>query len=134
MRDSHPQWASPLHRVKKPLQGGAARLPPRHFTSGLVSEWYGVNTDPTGRVVSVELSDNGLVGPIATAVGNLAAPLEVLDLSGNGLTGRLVVDGVLREGSIPPEIGELEALESLHLGDNALTGPIPATMPSLAAL
>ena len=104
------------------------------LTNAPLSEWYGVNADSAGRVVSVELSDNGLSGPIPTAIGNLAATLEVLDLSGNALTGRLVVDGVLRDGSIPPEIGELTAMESLHLGDNALTGPIPATMPSLTAL
>ncbi len=103
-------------------------------TNAPLGEWYGISADAAGRVVSVELSDNGLAGPIPTAIGNLAATLEVLDLSGNALTGRLVVNGVRREGSIPPEIGELIALESLHLGDNALTGPIPTAMANLAAL
>ncbi len=46
-----------------------------------------------------------------------------LDLSRNALT-----------GEIPPELGNLTALESLELDRNALTGPIPPELGNLTAL
>ncbi|CAN6355841.1 unnamed protein product [Urochloa humidicola] len=46
-----------------------------------------------------------------------------LELSGNGLA-----------GVIPPELGELRALNILNLSWNALSGPIPAALAGLSAL
>ena len=46
-----------------------------------------------------------------------------LDLSRNGLA-----------GAIPPELGDLRALNLLNLSWNALSGPIPATLATLSAL
>mmetsp|Transcript_73538 Transcript_73538/g.232222 ORF Transcript_73538/g.232222 Transcript_73538/m.232222 type:complete len:369 (-) Transcript_73538:51-1157(-) len=42
--------------------------------------WYGVTCDEHGRVISLELVDNGLVGPLPASLGRLASLLR-LDLS-----------------------------------------------------
>ena len=54
-------------------------------TDAPVDEWYGVTTDEEGRITGLDLSDNGLTGPIPPELGRLES-LEVLDLSGNGIT------------------------------------------------
>ncbi len=76
-----------------------------------LSSWYGVSTDLNGRVVRLELSGNGLNGPIP----DLAAlhRLEWLDLAGNDLTGPI------------PDLGALSNLAVLYLGHNQLAGPVP---------
>ena len=56
------------------------------------AEWHGVGVDSLGRVTS-------------------------LDLSGNGLTGRL-----------PQNLGQLAHLAELRIGDNALTGRLPESL------
>ena len=54
-----------------------------------VEQWYGVAADSLGRVVGINLSDNGLNGLISTALGSLNDLVE-LNVSGNGaLTGSL---------------------------------------------
>ena len=75
------------------------------------SSWYGVFTDRYGRVVRLELSDNGLSGPIP----DLAAlqRLEWLELAVNELTGPL------------PDLAALSNLVVLYLGHNQLAGPVP---------
>ena len=62
------------------------------------SEWYGVRTDSLGRVTG-------------------------LDLSGNGLEGRL-----------PPSLGLLASLTELKVGGNALAGRVPLSMAVLPLL
>ena len=57
--------------------------------------WHGVETDSLGRVAT-------------------------LDLSGNGLAGRL-----------PSSLGDLAALTALRIGDNALSGRLPRTLLDL---
>ena len=42
------------------------------LTDAPLGEWYGVNTDATGRVVQLHLEDNALTGPIPPELGNLA--------------------------------------------------------------
>ena len=61
-----------------------------------LAEWHGVGTDSLGRV-------------------------ETLDMSGNGLTGR-----------VPSGLGELGQLTSLRIGDNALSGPLPVSLARLS--
>ena len=97
-----------------------------------LGDWYGVETDASGRVVELDLGGrydgirdlpgNGLLGSIPPELGNLAN-LEVLDLSRNDLT-----------GVIPPELGRLANLRALVLSVNRLEGTIPAELGNLVKL
>ena len=52
--------------------GGASWTNRRNWkTSAPLGEWYGVTTDPAGRVTGLHLDDNGLTGPIPRELGNL---------------------------------------------------------------
>ena len=103
------------------------------LTDAPLGEWYGVDTDASGRVVRLDLagmwdSENsqwirhGLSGAIPAELGGLAN-LERLSLGNNELT-----------GPIPAELGGLAHLEGLSLENNELTGPIPAELGGLANL
>ena len=103
------------------------------LTDAPLAQWYGVDTDNAGRVVSLDLGgrwDNetrtfiphGLTGPIPPEFGGLAN-LTSLNLSINILT-----------GPIPPELGNLAKLRNLWLSENNLTGPIYPELASLANL
>ena len=54
-------------------------------TDAPIGEWYGVTTDEGGRIVKLELRNNGLEGAIPPAIARLRY-LEVLDLSQNART------------------------------------------------
>ncbi len=56
-------------------------------------------------------------------LGGPKGRVKALDLSGQGLTGR-----------IPPELGRLHGLASLHLARNRLIGPVPPELGQLANL
>ena len=103
------------------------------LTDAPLGEWYGVDTDATGRVTRLDLAgrwdnDNrvyvrhGLSGPISSELGNLAN-LEYLNLGFNQL-----------DGPIPPELGNLSRLASLDLHVNQLTGRIPPELGRLVNL
>ena len=103
------------------------------LTDAPLGDWYGVDTDMSGRVVRLvltgqrdpdteELVPHGLTGPIPVELGSLSE-LRVLDLGRNALT-----------GSIPPALGNLAKLESLSLGENQLDGPIPPELGQLSSL
>ncbi|MXZ19658.1 MAG: hypothetical protein F4Y84_03435 [Caldilineaceae bacterium SB0665_bin_25] len=81
-----------------------------------LAQWFGVKTDDDGRVTTIELPENRLVGTLPPRLGALNH-LEILDLSGNELV-----------GSIPPELGNLTNLSTLYLGGNRLTGCVPASL------
>lgn len=87
-----------------------------------LADWYGVETDESGRVTHLRLSQNGLSGSIPPEFGGLSR-LELLWLSSNDLS-----------GSIPAELGNLANLKQLTLGANNLTGPIPSELGDLARL
>ncbi|MYC92802.1 MAG: hypothetical protein F4X15_15175, partial [Gemmatimonadetes bacterium] len=70
------------------------------LTDAPLGEWYGVETDVTGRVVGLDLSGGW--------------DDETLAEIPHGLTGQ-----------IPPELGNLDNLQELNLSWNNLTGPIP---------
>ena len=53
-----------------------------------LDEWYGVTADFLGRVVTLDLTDNGLVGPLPPDLGNLRE-MTRLRIGGNALSGRL---------------------------------------------
>ena len=111
-----------------------------------VSQWHGITLNSTGRVMSIDLSDNGLSGLIPTPLGTLEE-LEELDLSYNDLTFSIPTSlanlTVLRElilwgnrltGAIPPELGQMPALEKLSLFLNQLTGQIPPELGNIPTL
>ena len=69
-----------------------------------LASWHGVSTDSTGRVRSIELTENNLTGSLLPELGQLTN-LQELDLLHNQLT-----------GLIPPELGQLTNLQHLSLG------------------
>ena len=126
------------------------------LTGAPLGEWFGVETNREGRVVTLAMSywdpqteqwvGNGVSGPIPPELGRLAN-LERLYLHENDLTGpippdlgnlanleRLSLHGNDLTDPIPAELGGLANLKSLGLGANDLTGPIPQELGSLASL
>ena len=115
-------------------------------TDAPLGRWHGVSTDDRGRVVALDLGNNGLVGPIPPELADLVH-LERLSLQTNGLSGPLprelaglanLTDLHLRwnnlTGPVPAWLGSLPSLWRLDLGDNLLTGPIPRELGNLVNL
>ena len=92
------------------------------LTDAPLEDWYGVATDADGRVIRLELYDNGLTGDLPPELGSLSR-LEHLELRGSGLS-----------GPIPPEIGNLPKLTHLSLYGEDLRGPIPRELGNLVNL
>ena len=103
------------------------------LTDAPLVEWYGVETDASGRVIGLDLGDlwdeerseyvyQGLQGRIPAELVDLTK-LERLSLGRNRLS-----------GPIPPELGGLKNLTELSLHLNQLTGPIPSELGNLANL
>ena len=127
------------------------------LTNAPVGDWYGVDTDASGRVVSIDLGGtwdsnarqwvhHGLSGSIPPELGNLYQ-LRLLYLDHNELEGQIPSElgklTRLRElnletndlsGPIPSELGNLSSLWKLQLGENDLSGPIPAELGNLSNL
>ena len=99
------------------------------LTDAPLGDWYGVETDRSGRVERLHLPENGLAGPIPPELGNLTN-LKWLAIFWDGLSGGT---GGLT-GPIPPELGNLDNLEVLGLLYNSLTGPIPPELGNLTKL
>ena len=103
--------------------GGADWTDNTHWlTNEALSEWHGVTTDATGRVASINLSNNNLRGTIPAELGSLTN-LVYLNLRQNMLS-----------GEIPAELGSLTNLQVLNLYDNELSGTIPAELGQLTNL
>ncbi len=92
------------------------------LTDAPLGEWFGVETDTSGRVVQLVLAENGVTGVIPPELGQLGK-IQVLDLWENSLYGH-----------IPPELGSLGELQSLRLAGNLLAGTIPPTLGELTKL
>ena len=92
------------------------------LTDAPLGDWYGVATDASGRVGTLDLLKNDLTGPIPPELGDLNN-LTRLDLQWNRLT-----------GPIPAEFGGLTNLESLYIFRNALSGPLPRSLVELENL
>ena len=78
---------------------------------GPLEEWYGISVDSRGRVTALDLSGNGLEGRIAGSLGRLSQMRE-LRVGGNALSGRL-----------PLSLSRLPSLQEFHYGDTDLCVP-----------
>ena len=116
------------------------------LTDRPLRDWYGVETDTGGRVLTLSLEENELDGTIPPEIGGLTS-LTFLRLSANRLRGGIPPEiGNLTNltylslrlnqlaGRIPPELGQLTNLTRLRLYRNQLTGPIPAALGDLSNL
>eukprot|EP00505_MAST-04D_sp_SCG-Rhode-Island_P001962 Stramenopile-MAST_4_protein_1962 len=75
--------------------------------------WYGVFCDEKGHIISIDLSQNHLLGYLPSSMGRLKF-LQKLILNHNLLT-----------GIIPKSFFQLENLEEVNLSHNRLTGSLP---------
>ncbi|MCZ0940639.1 MAG: hypothetical protein OXJ55_18485 [Caldilineaceae bacterium] len=111
-----------------------------------LDEWHGVHTDEFGRVTSLMLGTNRLIGTLPSELGDLAN-LTNLDLTHNQLSGALPFElgdlanltdlwlaGNQLSGALPPELGNLTNLRWLYLSDNQLSGSLPSELGNLANL
>lgn len=93
-----------------------------------VSTWFGVTMDNDGYVVAVELLNSAagciLTGVLPTDIGTDGfTKLRSLKLSINQL-----------HGTIPPNIGLLQNLETLWLDDNQFSGAVPEELGDASKL
>ena len=113
------------------------------LTDAPLSEWYGVFVDNNGRVIQLELVQNGLTGTIPPELGDLSN-LEEMFFQENNLPGtippelgnlsnlkKLVLYRNNLTGAVPPEFRNLSNLETLVLAENNLTGEIPEDLAAL---
>ena len=96
-------------------------------TDAPLGEWFGVWTDSTGRVIRLELDDNGLAGPIPTELGNLSN-LRSLSLGSNDLSGPIPAgigkpDQPLDDGPLVERLDRSDPGVAGKLG--APPGPLP---------
>ena len=102
------------------------------LTDAPLGEWFGVETNREGRVVTLAMSywdpqteqwiSNGVSGAIPPELGALTS-LEYVQFFDNRLS-----------GPIPPELGKLTNLRDLDFSTNDLSGPIPPELGSLTNL
>ncbi len=91
-------------------------------SSNPIDTWFGV-TLSGGRVASIVLTSNNLVGHIPAAIGNLNS-LTYLFLSSNQLS-----------GTIPPQLWSLNSLDHLSLGFNKFSPwSIPISIFNMTSL
>ncbi|KAL5703317.1 hypothetical protein ACHQM5_028420 [Ranunculus cassubicifolius] len=86
-------------------------------TSSHFCEWDGVTCGRRHRrVIKLDLSSHGLIGPISPYIGNLSF-VRNITLTNN-----------MFHGHIPREIGHLSRLQDLNMENNALSGPLPVNL------
>ncbi len=87
-----------------------------------IDQWYGVTVNNDGEVVTLDLSNNGLTGRLPNELGFLIE-LTSLKLGFNSL-----------RGNLPLSIGVMPNLEEIFLFENLLDLPIPDTIANLGSL
>ena len=80
-----------------------------------LDEWYGVTADALGRVVTLDLSRNGLAGRLPGSLGELAHMTELRIAGNTGLSGRLPLSLAV----VP--------LQEFHYADTGLCVPADAS-------
>ena len=127
--------------------GGDAWTNSRNWlTDAPLSEWFGGQVAPNGRVDGLDLRRNGLTGSLPPELGDLDN-LTILLLDGNSLTGpippelgrlllleRLEIQRNGLSGPLPPELGGLLSMRQMHLFENDLSGPLPSEIGNLAEM
>ncbi|KAK6945355.1 Leucine-rich repeat-containing N-terminal, plant-type [Dillenia turbinata] len=86
-------------------------------------DWYNVECDSNGRIISLTIFDGTLSGEIPAEIANLPY-LQMIDL--NTLSDL--------HGSIPDALSKLTNLNFLRLKQNKLTGSIPPSLSKLTKL
>ena len=136
---SNPEDRVALEALYRAADGANWHFDHNWMGSAPIGQWWGVEVDGGttlwgnlhtalpekrggGRVVELNLSQNGLSGEIPPELGNLSN-LTRLNLHANKLT-----------GEIPPELGNLTNLGELGLSDNQLSGSIPPELGNLTNL
>ena len=79
--------------------------------------WYGVLVTSDGRVTSLDLGNNNLIGTLPNALGNLTALVD-LRLHENQLTGEI------------PSLSGLTSLVNAYMQRNQFSGSIPSLTPA----
>jgi hypothetical protein len=122
------------------------------FTNNNECEWFSTATsgsycDNLGRVTSIDLASNNLVGTIPSELVLLSENINFVRFEGNTLMGGL--PSVLRamtslerfhvhrnflSGMLPTDLGGLSQLRSLRLGQNRFLGTIPWQLSELQRL
>lgn len=77
-----------LQSLHQAAGGSAWTNSNRWLVGPAIGEWHGVESDSLGRVVALDLANNGLSGELPARLGHLSALTE-LNITGNSLTGRL---------------------------------------------
>ena len=98
------------------------------LTDAPLWDWYGVETDAEGRVVRLALAGFSLMEPFGLE-GSIPPELGQLD---DLVLLNLENNGL--SGPIPPGLGDLEKLQRLYLNGNQLSGPIPPGLGDLEKL
>ena len=79
-----------------------------------IGSWYGVRTDSLGHVTELDLTRNGLLGPLPSSIGDLAK-MSAFRISGNAISGRL-----------PLSLSRV-SLQEFRYGETQLCTPSDAT-------
>ena len=119
--DVHPDW-EPLVALYTETNGRNWNNNTNWLSAKPLDQWYGVTTNTEGRVISLQLEWNDILGPIPAELVRLEE-LETLNLRGNELS-----------GAIPPELGNLENLRELTLSWCWVSGTIPPEFGRLTNL
>ena len=122
-------WLGDIQRVEGPFcnAGDISALTSLHEAAGgsgwtnsdgwlgdaSLDEWFGVTADPLGRVVALDLGENGLVGDLPATLARLDR-MTALRIDGNALSGRL-----------PLDLARLP-LREFHYADTELCAPADA--------
>jgi Leucine-rich repeat (LRR) protein len=88
------------------------------LTTAPLSTWYGVSLT-NGRVTSLNLNSNKVIGSLPSSLGNLTA-LNLLLLANNQIS-----------GNIPASFGNLTQSFTIDLSNNQLSGRIPSSLNTL---